>query len=567
MKFITCAAAALLSVMTVSGAEKTTVINVKPVKGDATVTLQKAIDRAAKMKGRAVEIKLAPGVYNISRTKATPRLYFVSNTTTVQENPDNTKHVGLLMRGISNLTIDGGGAKIITHGEMTPWAIDSCSNVTLRNFTIDAADPSVPEMTVTAQDMTSMTARVHPRSKYEIRDGKLYWQGEGWEFTDGIAQIYSPTDSTTLRTDSPIEFSQSVEEIEPGLVKFTFKRKMPDVTGMTYQMRHSFRTEVAGLICNSSDVTLESLNLQFMGNFGIVAQMSNNVTYRKLRCAPDAESGRTCTGFADFLQVSGCGGHVAIEDCYFAGSHDDPINVHGTHLRIVGHEGANKLKVRFMHGQTRGFRAFFAGDSVAIVDSRSLQRRNIAVLKDARLISDFEMELTLDRDVPAELLKLKDAVVENITWSPSVNISRCYFTLTPTRGILITTWRPVVIEDCTFFRCPMSSVLIADDARSWYEAGPAHNVVIKDNRFIDCVSPVILVAPEASVNDGPVHENISIRNNTFENTGRFQPSNPSAEIRARLVKNLEVKGNTVIAPSRGATLKVNTESCSPVTIE
>lgn len=55
MKFITCAAAALLSVMTVSGAEKTTVINVKPVKGDATVTLQKAIDRAAKMKGRAVE--------------------------------------------------------------------------------------------------------------------------------------------------------------------------------------------------------------------------------------------------------------------------------------------------------------------------------------------------------------------------------------------------------------------------------------------------------------------------------------------------------------------------------
>ncbi|MCM1483676.1 MAG: right-handed parallel beta-helix repeat-containing protein [Muribaculaceae bacterium] len=568
MKKFALLLAMAIAALSLSAATTPMVINIKPSKSDATAALQKAIDRAAAQKGRPVEIRLAPGEYHISRAKSTPRVRFISNTTTPQENPDPTKHIGLFIHGIKNLTIDGCGARFITHGEMTPWAIDSCENVTLKNFSIDAADPSVPEMTVTESADDHITARVHPRSRYEIRSGKLYWIGEGWEFTDGIAQIYSPTDSTTLRTESPVAAASSVTELEPGLLRFNYsgRRPAPSPVGSTYQMRHSFRNEVAGLINFSSRVTLSDLNLHFMGNFGIVAQMSTDLTYTRIRCAVDPLSGRTCAGFADFMQVSGCRGQVDITDCYFAGAHDDPINVHGTHLRIIDAPAPDRLHLRYMHAQTRGFLSFTPGDTVAVVDSRSLQRVAMAVVTSAALNGEFDMDVTLDRPLPDSVTSLKNAVLENVTYSPAVRIQRCHFTLTPTRGILITTWRPVLISSCTFFRCPMSAVLIADDARSWYESGPVKDVTIRDNVFIDCVSPVIWIAPEASVNAGPVHENITIQNNLFHITGRFKAAGTSPEIRARLVEGLDIEDNTVISPNPASTLRINTESCTPVLI-
>lgn len=62
----------------------------------------------------------------------------MSNTTTVQENPDPTKHIGLHFKGLKNVTLDGNGAKLLTHGEMTSFLLDECENITLQNFTLNA---------------------------------------------------------------------------------------------------------------------------------------------------------------------------------------------------------------------------------------------------------------------------------------------------------------------------------------------------------------------------------------------------------------------------------------------
>jgi len=549
-------------------AENPAVIYVKadPSK-DMTEALQKAIDKAPSYRGEATEIRLEPGVYNISRREGTARLLHISNTTSPEENPVPIKHIGLNITGISNLTIDGQGAKIVTHGEMTPWVIENCDNITLKNFTIDAADPSVPEMTVLANTDTSMTVKT--ASPYEIRDGKLYWQGEGWTFTNGIAQIYNPKDTTTLRADSPISFSDKVTEIEPGTLHFTYSpRKTDNLTGYVYQMRHSLRTEVAGLIWRSSDITLSNIKFCFMGNFGIVAQFSSDITYSNLSCMPDPESGRTCTGFADFFQVSGCKGQISFDGCTFAGSHDDPINIHGTHLRITDIISDDCMRVRFMHGQTFGFPAFYKGDTIAITDAYSLLRQFEAKVNEAIMVNDHEMELQIDRKLPDYIHVMEDAVVENLTWAPSVDIRDCYFTLTPTRGILVSTWRPVTITDNIFFRCPMSAILIADDALSWYESGPVSNVTISGNRFIDCTNPVIKIAPEVKTPRGQVHENIKVTDNIFEVTGCY-PVSGLPELDASLVKGLVIRNNKVTTHDSHGTdqLKIILDGCTEVIVD
>lgn len=537
-KIITLIAVVFSLLATAQTTPDTLYIDVNPPRmGSATPSLMNALAKARKAPAaRPKKIRLRPGAtYELHRVEAIEAPYFVSNTTAKWEAENETKHVGWLIKNIDNLTIDGRGAKFVTKGEITPWVIDGCKNVAMTNFSLDADDPSVAEMTVEAVTDTTITARVHPRSRYAIVDGKLHWQGHGWDFTDGIAQIHNPAKGTTLRTGSPVADARAVRELEPGVLQFTYTHTPSDAAvGATYEMRHSFRTEVAGLINQSSNVTLQNINLHFLGNFGIVAQTSTNITYSNVNCRPAPESGRVNAGFADFMQVSGCRGLVKIEGCHFAGSHDDPINVHGTHLQIISADTDSTLTLRYMHPQTRGFQSFFEGDTIAIVDSRTLLPQMQAVVRKAIMLSDTDISVTLDRGVTKAVDLSREPVVENVSWCPSVEIKNCRFTLTPTRGILVTTWRPVLIEGCEFVKCPMSAVLIADDARSWYESGAVKQVQIINNTFTDCANPVILIAPEVAEPKGAVHSGITIEGNTF---------NTPAHIKARSVTGLVVREN------------------------
>ena len=188
----------LLLISGIAHAER--VIQVPACSGDATRIIQQAIDSAARYDGKSVTIRLAATDYHISREKSTPHLYYISNTTSVEENPEPTKHIGLWLRNMRNVTIDGCGARLVTHGEMTTFVIDDCENITLRNFTVMAADPSVPEMVVVESRNQTLVARPTEGSRYEIADdGRFYWVGEGWRFSEGIAQIYYPDLDVTLR--------------------------------------------------------------------------------------------------------------------------------------------------------------------------------------------------------------------------------------------------------------------------------------------------------------------------------------------------------------------------------
>lgn len=439
--------------------------DVPAVEGDATEVLQQVID-AAVAGGAGAEIRLAPGAtYHVYRTSATPKLRYISNTTSERENPDNTKYIALYMQGAEGLTLDGNGAKIVTHGELTSFAIEQCAGVTLKNFTLDAADPSVPELTITESGDRHVRAKVTEPSRYEITaDSTFYWTGEGWRFTEGLAQVYFPDKKITWRYDNPIRRGTKAVEAAPGTVDLFYESGHPFKVGEIYQMRHTIRNQVCGFINESRDVTLENLNLQFVGNFGIVSQNSADITIEGCRMAPEDGSGRTCAGFADFLQFSGCRGHIEVDNCYFSGAHDDAINVHGTHLRIVEQPTDRSLRVRYMHDQSWGFNSFYPGDSIEIVDVHTLLGKFAGKVTESKQLDNYEWLVTLDRKIGK--VDVEDGrAVENVSATPSLTVTDSYFTLVPTRGILVTTRRPVLIKGNTFDKIPMPAIYISDDAR------------------------------------------------------------------------------------------------------
>ena len=155
------------------------------------------------------------------------------------------------------------------------------------------------------------------------------------------------------------------------------------------------------------------------------------------------------------------------------------------------------------------------------------------------------MEVTFLRPIP-KTLQLQSDCVENLTCTPEVEISHCYFSRTSTRGTLATTPRRVIIRNNTYDYTGMSAILIEGDASGWYESGPVKDVLIEGNRFVGCAynghpsHAVIALNPSNTVVDArhPVHQNVRIINNHFVTFG-----NPL--LYAKSTSNLVFKGNSV----------------------
>lgn len=538
------------------------VITIPPGDGDMTKEIQVGIDEAKRYQGDSIVINLCNADYHIYRKSATPQVYYASNTMSEAENPDQTKHIGLWLKDMEHITIDGRGARIITHGEMTPFVIDQCRQVTFRNFTLVAADPTVPEMTVREVDDCGMTVEIHSSSNYQIDGKELRFIGEGWSFSQGIAQIYDPQQDIVWRSWSPLSDIQQVEELEPRVVRLEYGHKPDVLPGQVFQMRDAIRDEVSGLIQYSKDITLENVHLAFLGNFGVLSQLSENITYRNLSVEPELGSGRTCAAFADILHFSGCRGKIVVEDSRFSASQDDAINIHGTHLQVTGFPASDQIVVSYMHPQTYGFQSIFKGDELAWVDVHSLLPSASFRVKNVEKINLREWRITLDRPVPSSLKDVGKWVVENISYTPEVLIRHNLFFHIPTRGILVTTRNKVLIDGNVFFRPQMSSILIADDARSWFESGAVKEVTIRNNRFIEGNHPLILIAPENDENRGCVHGNIRIENNYFQ-MKEMQPA-----INAKSVEQLIIEHNNFQLPESGTLEQlVQTKECGSVSVQ
>ena len=154
-----------------------------------------------------------------------------------------------------------------------------------------------------------------------------------------------------------------------------------------------------------------------------------------------------------------------------------------------------------------------------------------------------------------------DDAVENVTWTPEVEIRGCTVMRIPTRGFLITTRRKVLVEDNQFLRTHMSAILLEDDARGWYESGCVRDMTIRENRFIRCGEPVIHINPRNTVANDSVHRNIRIEDNEFVLRG-------ATSVKARSTKGLRVTGNTIYSDRQANDgLTIQTSDCADVLIE
>lgn len=173
--------------------------------------------------------------------------------------------------------------------------------------------------------------------------------------------------------------------------------------GQSYQNRNTRRDCCGFFQYRSKNILWNNCHIYYMHGMGVVSQFCENIMFSHLKIAPRPRSLRTNSSWADNLHFSGCRGKIIVKDCVLGASHDDAVNVHGTHLRIIDRPAPNKITVRFMHPQTFGFDAFAAGDRIDYVSCNTLVPYASNTVSGVKQLNEKEIELTLQHPNPRNI--------------------------------------------------------------------------------------------------------------------------------------------------------------------
>lgn len=549
--------------------------------GDCAVVMQNVLAHI-KYLGEPCTLNLPKnGEIHIYKDFCPVREYHTSNTDSVRF-PQKT--FGILPEDIENLTIEGNGCRFVFHGDMSALGVVRCKNITLRNFSWDFESPTTSQVTVKEVGKGYAVFEAAKGCDFQIRHGRVQWicgtspyTGKPYYTQYNAHKSYcvvgfDPETKIQRRyhiTQSPFARAMLCKKTGANEIRVRYFGDVPkpwQKIGMTAQMCASRQRPTAGaFFWESEEITVDGVTPHYLHGFGWLTQMCKDVAFKNCRFVPN-EDGRLCTSYADLIHVSGAGGKIEIENCQFSHAHDDPINIHGTFTRVENRADANTLRLRYVHNQQGGFPQFHVGDEVIFYARDTLAplggtEEIFTVVKAGKPGEDGNdmktMTVAFDKPLPSEICDKVGAepkyVAENVTYTPEVTVRGCTFDSIPTRGILCTTRKKVLIENNRFDHMAMACIFISNDSNEWYESGPVRDMTIRSNEFFIRETgqtewkdaPAVYVHPVVKgrkLPETPVHKNITVENNTvhlFHDRAFVLES----------VENLTVQNNRIIRES------------------
>lgn len=537
---------------------------------DAVPGVRAAIEACRELEN--VTLEFSKGRYDFYLENAEKIEYYESNTT-----DNNPKSCPIVLKDLAGLTIDGNGSTFVFHGRMQPFTLENCTNVTIRNLDIDWDIPFVAQARIENVEKEFIDILIDPvESPFKIVDEKIIFHGEEWE-SGWWGCMEFDTDIRIIPQqsgDSPLGggwHEYRAEQLPGKLVRLhqDFKRKPKK--GNILIMRHSARDHAGVFILNSKDIFFENVNMYTAAGLGFLGQYSENITLKNVNVMPNYAKGRYQSGHADGFQVSNCRGQVVVDGCKFEGLMDDPINVHGTSVKIIEKKGSDTLLCRFMEGMSTGMIWGRPGEKVGYIENKSMQTLGDGTIKSFKKIDRDTFEVGFNAPVP-DGIESGDAL-ENLTWTPDFTVRNSWFGSCRARGLLVSTPGRVVIENNDFVSSG-AAILIAGDANGWYESGGVKDVLIRGNRFHpSCLTSwyqfgegVISIFPIIPEVDSKkfFHRNIRIEDNSFD---IFDYSVLYAlSVDGLAFKGNNIKRNKIYKPWQGRKAMLTFEACRDVNV-
>ena len=506
---------------------------------DTTPIVHDALDFCKKSGSRT--LIFPAGRYDFWPDKATERYLFISNNT------EGLKRIAFPLFDLDGFEVDGQGSEFVFHGSILPFAVLGSRNIHLTGFSMDWERPFHSEGRIAEVGDNWVDLEFSDEFPYKIKDRQLEFLGENGEdyHFSNLLEFDSGRRETAFKAcdNYGIEERYEVREIRPGRVRLTAALASAPTRGNIFIFGSNHRKYPGIAVSNSHGVEIDTVTLHHSGGMGIIAQLTTNVAVRNVQVTPPPGRGRLASLTADALHFVNCRGIIEITDCIFENQMDDPINVHGIYAKITARLSEHELEVALIHGEQHGIDIFAPGDTAEIVKSETLAAYHAGTVTSVRRLNKQYNVLTFAEDLPAQI-KPGDAALCREA-NPDVTIRGCTSRGNRARGFLISTGGHVAIED-NYFHTPGAAILIAGDAKYWFESGPVQDVTIRNNHFDNCNYGVwgracIDVCPEIAPEHraGTIyHRNIRIEGNTFN---VFDPR----LLTGHCIRGLTISGNEI----------------------
>ena len=506
-----------------------------------------------KDKESACNIEFKPGVYHFFPEKAYEKYVKISN------NDNGLRKFIFALEGRKNITINGNGSTFIFHGSVIPFLIENSTNIKVENLNIEYDFPFDFEGVVVANNEKDKTfdLKIHEDNKYKIKDDILYFSGYDWEIGLGENIVYNAS------TKSPEYFTSHYEhnwhenflkaqQLDDKIVRFSNLNavKVPPV-GSIYSDKgpHGENRNIVGFrVYKSKNLELNNINVYHAGAMALIAEKTETISLNKFNIILKEGSSRVISATADATHFINCKGKISIKNSRFENMLDDATNVHGTYMICDEIIDSLTVAVKFGHFQQQGFDFAEKGDTLRFINKTNLLTEGIGVVKRIDMANENYYTIAFENELPD--FGNKNIALENMTWMPSLAVENCTVKQNRARSLLISTSKPVLIEN-NYFASMMAGIRICGDANYWYESGPVSNVVIRGNTFENlgigghAPQAILQIDPIIGKNyrkDGYYHKNITFENNIIKT---FDP----LIIYALSVDGLKIINNTIIQTS------------------
>ena len=524
-----------------------------------------------------VVLRFKKGEYAFHAADAEPCSLYVSN-----HDQDQPKRVAIRLEGWRRLTVEGNGARFVFHGRLMPVALRHSQECTLRNLSIDFANPHISQVEIVSNDGTSgITFRPAPWVRWRISpDSLLETYGEGWTARPASGIAFEPRTRHILYNTGDLPVSmKGVSAAGDGTLRAPAWRDARLVPGTQVALRTWHRPAPAVFLEEDSCTSLENISVHYAEGMGLLAQRCNGISMDRFSvCLKGKDDPRCFTTQADATHFSQCKGVISVTDGVFENMMDDAINVHGVYLRVTERRDARTLVCTFGHSQTWGFAWGDAGDTVRLLRTSTMEPAGApAIISSIRPIGPDGLcgtkgfVVTLRDALPDSLFDGSTLGIENLTWTPEVVFAGNIVRNNRARGALFSSPRRTLCERNTFDHTSGSAILLCGDCNGWYESGAVADLVIRRNRFVNALTSlyqftegvisIYPVIPSPRTAAGYFHGGrpgaISITDNEFD---QFE----STLLYAKSVDGLLFRDNVIRRNADFAPLR---PGCRPVVLE
>lgn len=510
----------ILSLVAIQAAPKTVYLKdfLKPgmAETDAMPAIRAALEVCAKV--RATSLVLPGGHLCIRPEVAFEKYQFISN------NDESLKRIAFDLSGLHDFTVEGNGTELLFTGFISPFNLEGCERVTIRNLNID------------------FTRTFHS-------EGRVVTGGEGWleiafpedyrcDLVNGCLR-FRDGDGTVYPFSNLLEFdvvkrepafmvndhwlankTVEAEKCENGNYRI-LRKGLTATSGNILVFGAAARYNPAFTLYDCSGVKIECVNLYHCGGMGVIAQCSRDITLSKLVVAPAPGKDRMISITADATHYVNCGGYIRMIDCVFENQKDDATNIHGLYMAIDKVLGPDKLLLQWRNSGQYGVDFIREGMRLELVDNEDMRTYAHVDVKSFRRLNKEYTEVTLKQAMPLDVKPLHVVAADDAY--PEVLIQGCRMRGNRARGLLLGSRGRMVIEN-NYFHIAGAAILCEGDGNYWFEQSGVRDLVIRNNVFENgnygCKgwgSACIAVGSGIPKRDlSRYHRNILVEGNTFK---------------------------------------------------